>query len=248
MARRNTSKKLPSDNDITSKLAEFDALIDKVIAGEANLKARKETATTKLDLIKDALIKFKSESNKPKVPYSTIAQVIKEHFDLTISDQTLRKYCQSQLGFQKGTNKTSNVESTESTKTPETTEMPESIEITEKTELSEVSEPVDTAELPEIDELDTTTELPEFELPAETAESPDVDALSAQVENDAKELLENDELSDDDELSARVDSDVKALMESADTDAMTSIENELMSEEVSDTEEIDDDDDNLDLL
>lgn len=106
MAKKPITKSLPSDEDIENKKEEFSKIIEDIINGKYEA-SKKDTVTNKLDLIKDMLIKLKDDSGKPRVSYRTITQIISEHFDLDISDQTVRKFCQSQLGFKKAERKSS---------------------------------------------------------------------------------------------------------------------------------------------
>jgi len=74
---------------------------------------RKETITTKLEVIKDELLKLKDK----KIPYRIITKLIKQSIGLKVSEQSLRAYCQNQLGFEKSRKNNSKNTKVESLKT-----------------------------------------------------------------------------------------------------------------------------------
>lgn len=92
-------KELPSDNSIESKKDAFRELIEKIARDEVNVISKKQTVVDKLELIKEELSLLKDKN----IPYSAISKLIEDNFDLKISEQTLRKYCQERLGFPKKT-------------------------------------------------------------------------------------------------------------------------------------------------
>ena len=90
-------KALPSDDFINSKKDSFKEYLEQVASGEVDLSTKKETATDKLELIKDELLLLKDKN----ISYSIISKLLEEKLDLKISEQTLRAFCQSRLGFPK---------------------------------------------------------------------------------------------------------------------------------------------------
>jgi len=97
----NMTKKavLPTNEEIQSRTQHFSERAERVISGVEKINV-KETLNDKLFLIRKQLLLFKDK----KVPYTTIQQLIKEEFNLVVSDFTLRKFCQNELGFSKKTN------------------------------------------------------------------------------------------------------------------------------------------------
>jgi len=89
---------LPTDEEIQSKIQHFSERAERVITGIEKIN-KKETIHDKLFLIRKQLQIFKNK----KVTYTTIQQLIKEEFSLVVSDFTLRKFCQNELGFPKKT-------------------------------------------------------------------------------------------------------------------------------------------------
>jgi len=94
MAKRKTV--LPNDESIISKKDSFSSFVDDVIAGKTDI-VRNNSAQYKLTLIKDELLSLKDKN----LSFKTITLMIKEHFNLKINEQTVRKYCQDVLGFEK---------------------------------------------------------------------------------------------------------------------------------------------------
>ena len=74
---------------------------------------RKETITTTLEVIKDELLKLKDK----KIPYRIITKLIKQSIGLKVREQSLRAYCQNQLGFEKSRKNNSKNTKVESLKT-----------------------------------------------------------------------------------------------------------------------------------
>lgn len=99
MTKKRAAKKsdLPSDEFIESKKSVLRGYLDKVVAGEIETKSKRETASDKLVLIKDELMMLKDKH----IPYTILRQILIEQLDLTVSEQTLRAFCQSRLGFPK---------------------------------------------------------------------------------------------------------------------------------------------------
>jgi hypothetical protein len=87
---------LPEDNEIISKKDSFSNFVDDVVAGKTDI-IKTNSAQHKLELIKDELLSLKDKG----LAFKTITLMIKEHFDLKINEQTVRKYCQDVLGFEK---------------------------------------------------------------------------------------------------------------------------------------------------
>lgn len=95
---------LPSDEFIESKKSVLKGYLDKVVAGEIETRPKRETASDKLMLIKDELMMLKDK----KIPYTVLRQILIDQLDLTVSEQTLRAFCQSRLKFPKQERKNAN--------------------------------------------------------------------------------------------------------------------------------------------
>jgi len=114
---KTTTHSLPSNESIQQKSQQLAARAERVISGQEVI-SHKETVRDKLTLIRHILVVFKGKH----VPYSTIQQLIKDELDLSVSDFTLRKFCQDELGFPKRfqnkpqVNNTSNTSSIQSIK------------------------------------------------------------------------------------------------------------------------------------
>ena len=93
---KTTTHSLPSNESIQQKSQQLAARAERVISGQEVI-SHKETVRDKLTLIRHILVVFKGKH----VPYSTIQQLIKDELDLSVSDFTLRKFCQDELGFPK---------------------------------------------------------------------------------------------------------------------------------------------------
>lgn len=89
-----TRNSLPSDEDILIKKPNFLQYAKKVAAGEIKL-ARKETLSDKLMLVRDELNLLRG------VPYSALKLILQEQLGLSVGDDTLRNFCQEELGFDK---------------------------------------------------------------------------------------------------------------------------------------------------
>jgi hypothetical protein len=85
---------LPSSQDILEKKADFKFFAEQVASGAIKLQ-RKETIIDKLSLVSDELKLLRN------VPYATLVTVLKERLGLTVGEDTLRNYCQRELGFPK---------------------------------------------------------------------------------------------------------------------------------------------------
>ncbi len=94
-------RQLPSNDEIENKKQNLRDLFQKVANGEIEPRSKKETVSDKLLLITDELLLLKDKG----IPYSIIARLIEENLGLKVSDQTLRQFCQSRLGFPKKTRK-----------------------------------------------------------------------------------------------------------------------------------------------
>jgi len=108
MAKRKTE--LPDDEKILEKKKSFSSFVDDVIDGKTDI-IKKNTAQHKLELIKDELLSLKDKD----LSFKTITLIIKEHFDLKINEQTVRKYCQDVLGFERKRKGTQEVVSNKNT-------------------------------------------------------------------------------------------------------------------------------------
>lgn len=95
MAKKKTV--LPTDKDIQSKKDAFKDIMEKIASGELDVTNKKQTATDKLMLVKDELLLLKDKN----IPYTIIAKILEENLGLKVSEQTLRAFCQSRLGFHK---------------------------------------------------------------------------------------------------------------------------------------------------
>ena len=99
MSKKN---KLPTNEEIQNKLDGFATLVSKVVNNEVVLKTNKETITDKLELVRDQLLRLKDKA----IPYSTLSKLLEDELGLKVSEQTLRSYCQTKLGFPKKGHKT----------------------------------------------------------------------------------------------------------------------------------------------
>lgn len=106
MAKKTAKPSLPSDEFINKKKGLLSAELEK--AAQGTYKGKRETVTDKLELIKDELAPLKDKG----IPYTVLRQIIKDQLDLEVSEQTLRAFCQSRLGFPKKQRK-QKVESTQ---------------------------------------------------------------------------------------------------------------------------------------
>lgn len=89
-----SSKALPSNEQIMAKKGALNAYAQKVLSGEIRLH-KKETIAEKLRLIADEIRLMK------EVPYSKLKIVLKEQIGLSVGEDTLRQFCQAELGFEK---------------------------------------------------------------------------------------------------------------------------------------------------
>jgi hypothetical protein len=87
--------------DNKEALAEY---LQKVASGEVHVAGTKETVMSRLELIGDVLSPLKDAA----IPYSTLSTILADKIGLKVSPQTLRTYCQNQLGFPKSDRKTKN--------------------------------------------------------------------------------------------------------------------------------------------
>ena len=92
-------RKLPSNETIEDNKQKLKNFFQKVASGEIEVKRKKETISDKLILIKDELLLLKDKN----IPYPIMAKMIEENLGLKVSEQTLRQFCQSRLGFPKST-------------------------------------------------------------------------------------------------------------------------------------------------
>ena len=92
-------RQLPSDEEIQNKRNKLRNVFEQVASGELKVKRQKETVSDKLILIKDELLLLKDKN----IPYPIMAKMIEENLGLKVSEQTLRQFCQSRLGFPKST-------------------------------------------------------------------------------------------------------------------------------------------------
>jgi hypothetical protein len=111
---KSKKRQLPTDEKIKDNKQNLGDLFRKVASGEIEVKNKKETVSEKLMLIKDELLLLKDK----KIPYPIIAKMIEENLGLKVSEQTLRQFCQTRLGFPKAT-RSGNKEKYQVTKEPE---------------------------------------------------------------------------------------------------------------------------------
>lgn len=88
----NKKKHMPSNEAIINKRESFIEFVE-----SSDIKHKRDTVSDKLLLIKDQLQLLKDKN----IPYRTLKEMIKAHFDLVVSEQTLRQFCQENLGFEK---------------------------------------------------------------------------------------------------------------------------------------------------
>jgi len=96
MSTNHKKNSLPANEEIQQHKKQFSERAERVISGIERVGA-KETVTDKLELIRNELMLFKDKH----IAYTIIQQLIKDEFDLVVSDFTLRKFCQNELGFPK---------------------------------------------------------------------------------------------------------------------------------------------------
>lgn len=91
-----SKKTLPEDDFLKSKNDSLSDFINDIESGKTNI-IKKNSIQHKLKIIKDGLLELKDKN----YTYRMITLIIKEHYKLTINEQTVRKYCQDVLGFEK---------------------------------------------------------------------------------------------------------------------------------------------------
>jgi hypothetical protein len=96
--------KLPTVKHIQDNKAALADYLQKVVSGEVHVAGTKETVMSRLELIGDVLSPLKDKA----IPYSTLSTILADKIGLKVSPQTLRAYCQNQLGFPKSDRKTKN--------------------------------------------------------------------------------------------------------------------------------------------
>jgi hypothetical protein len=109
-------RQLPSNEAIEENKQNLRDLFQKVASGEVEIKSRKETLSHKLMLIKEELLLLKDKN----IPYPVMVKMIEENLGLKVSEQTLRQFCQTRLGFPKATRKRKDKTKPQATKKPET--------------------------------------------------------------------------------------------------------------------------------
>lgn len=92
-----TPSALPSDEAILGNKMALRDFAQKVASGEIKLR-QKATLADKLHLISDELRLMEG------VPYGTLRAILKDHVGLVVGEDTLRQYCQNELGFAKKPN------------------------------------------------------------------------------------------------------------------------------------------------
>ncbi len=105
MLQRKKRAKLPSDEQITLAKEELATYLEKVLAGEIRVGTEKETIVSKLRLIQEIIEPLKQPILDKKITYTTLSKVLEEQLHLQLSPQTLRSFCQNQLGFPKADKK-----------------------------------------------------------------------------------------------------------------------------------------------
>ena len=91
-----SKKKLPDDDFLKSKNDTLSDFINDIESGKTKI-VKKNSIQHKLEIIRDGLLELKDKD----YTYRMITLIIKEHYELTINEQTVRKYCQDVLGFKK---------------------------------------------------------------------------------------------------------------------------------------------------
>ncbi len=94
----NKNKKFPSDQDINGRRLKYNVFLDDLEKNDFKVEEKKETVFSKLGLIKNELSRYRGKG----ISFSIIKQHIEENVGLKISEQSLRIYCQNNLGFPKG--------------------------------------------------------------------------------------------------------------------------------------------------
>jgi hypothetical protein len=108
--------KLPSVKHVQDNKEALADYLQKVVNGEVHVAGAKETVMSRLELVGDVLSPLKDAA----IPYSTLSAILADKIGLKVSPQTLRSYCQNQLGFPKTDRKTKNgTDATEQAKKPE---------------------------------------------------------------------------------------------------------------------------------
>jgi len=93
--KKKMKTKLPDDQELIAKKHALNEAIDNALA--SNRKTNKITVRDKLRLLNDELIRFKTSG----VSFKVVRGLLAERVGLNVSEQTLREYCQQELGFKK---------------------------------------------------------------------------------------------------------------------------------------------------
>lgn len=96
--------KLPTVKHVQENKEALADYLQKVVSGEVHVAGTKETVMSRLELIGDVLSPLKDKA----IPYAILSTILADKIGLTVSHQTLRTYCQTQLGFPKSDRKTKN--------------------------------------------------------------------------------------------------------------------------------------------
>jgi hypothetical protein len=110
--KQSKQNKLPTVKHIQDNKAALAEYLQKVASGEVHVAGSKETVMSRLELIGDVLSPLKDKG----IPYSILSTIIADKIGLKVSPQTLRAYCQNQLGFPKSDRKAKNSNSDDQAK------------------------------------------------------------------------------------------------------------------------------------
>lgn len=100
--KNNNNQQNTENTEMSADLKnEFDSIVDTIIEEEKK-SASKSLLKNKLILLKDGIIRMRNQ----KIPYKRIVEVIEQVTEkhgnkLKVSEQTLRSFCQNDLGLPK---------------------------------------------------------------------------------------------------------------------------------------------------
>jgi predicted HicB family RNase H-like nuclease len=88
-------KKDQSIEELKEKKETFAQYVHQVKSGEINLTSARITTQDRIAVFKEELQDLKG------IPYSTLVEILKDKTGLKVSEQSLRQYCQNELGWPK---------------------------------------------------------------------------------------------------------------------------------------------------
>lgn len=101
-AKKSTQKNmLPTDKHIEENRHDLSDFLNKLVSGEISIQSEKETIASKLTLIKDLLEPLREPVINKVITYTILSKALDQKIGLKVSPQTLRSFCQNQLGFPK---------------------------------------------------------------------------------------------------------------------------------------------------